>query len=51
MKRTKRVFSSAFKAEVALAAIKGVKTVSKLAQEYELHPAQIVDFPKNRTGN
>ena len=35
MKRTKRVFSSAFKAEVALAAIKGVKTVSELAQEYE----------------
>ena len=26
MKRTKRVFSSAFKAEVALEAIKGVKT-------------------------
>jgi transposase len=39
MKRTKRVFSSAFKAEVALEAIKGVKTVSELAQEYELHPA------------
>ena len=40
MKRTKRVFSSAFKAEVALEAIKGVKTVSELAQEYELHPAR-----------
>ena len=39
MKRTKRVFSSAFKAEVALEAIKGVKTVSELAQKYELHPA------------
>jgi hypothetical protein len=31
MKRTKRVLSSAFKAEVALEAIKGVKTVSELA--------------------
>ena len=38
MKRTKRVFSSAFKAEVALEAIKGVKTLSELAQEYELQP-------------
>ena len=46
MKRTKRVFSSAFKAEVALEAIKGVKTVSELAQEYELHPAQITQWKK-----
>ena len=46
MKRTKRVFSSAFKAEVALEAIKGVKTVSELAQEYELHPAQITQWQK-----
>jgi transposase len=46
MKRTKRVFSSAFKAEVALEAIKGVKTVSELAQEYELHPAQIAQWKK-----
>jgi hypothetical protein len=36
MKRIKRVFSSGFKAELALEAIKGVKTVSELAQEYEL---------------
>ena len=46
MKRTKRVFSSAFKAEVALEAIKGVKTVSELAQEFELHPAQITQWKK-----
>ncbi|HAP70347.1 MAG TPA: hypothetical protein DCR04_11595 [Flavobacteriales bacterium] len=46
MKRTKRVFSSAFKAEVALEAIKGVKTVSELAQKYELHPAQITQWKK-----
>ncbi|HAP69222.1 MAG TPA: hypothetical protein DCR04_05760 [Flavobacteriales bacterium] len=47
MKRTKRVFSSAFKAEVALEAIKGLKTVSELAQEYELHPAQITQWKKH----
>ena len=46
MKRTKRVFSSAFKAEVSLEAIKGVKTVSELAQEFELHPAQITQWKK-----
>ena len=33
MKETRRKFSSAFKAEVALEAIKGVKTITELAQE------------------
>ena len=39
-------FSSAFKAEVAVEAIKGLKTISELAQEYELHPAQITQWKK-----
>ena len=32
MKQNRRKFSSAFKAEVALEAIKGIKTVSEIAQ-------------------
>ena len=36
MKQNRRKFSSAFKAEVALEAIKGIKTVSEIAQHYKL---------------
>jgi transposase len=39
--RTRRNFNPAFKAKVALAAVKGEKTLSELATQYELHPTQI----------
>jgi len=32
---------SAFKAQVALDAIKGEKTISELSQQYKVHPTQI----------
>jgi len=41
MKNTLRKFGSAFKAEVALEAIKGIKTIAEIAQQYELHPVQV----------
>ncbi len=40
-KRTRRNHSSGFKAKVALAAVKGEKTVAELAQQYDVHPSQI----------
>ncbi|TNE30388.1 MAG: hypothetical protein EP346_03905 [Bacteroidetes bacterium] len=46
----KRAFSSAFKSGVAIEAIKSIKTVSELAQEYELHPAQITQWKKQFFG-
>ena len=46
MKQNRRKFSSAFKAQVALVAIKGLKTVSEIAQQYELHPMQITQWKK-----
>src|SRR5690606_10187720 len=54
MKETRRKFSSAFKAEVALEAIKGVKTITELAQEYQVHPVQVNTWKKTfleRTSN
>ena len=36
--------SNEFKFKVALEAAKGTKTLSELAQEYQLHPSQISDW-------
>lgn len=41
MRRKRRKFSSSFKTEVALAAIKERKTLGELSKHYELHPNQI----------
>jgi transposase len=40
-KRARRTHNPAFKAKVALAAIKGEKTLAELAQQYDVHPNQI----------
>jgi transposase-like protein len=40
-RRTRRTHVPAFKAKVALAAIKGEKTLAELAQQYDVHPNQI----------
>ena len=40
-KRARRTHSPAFKAKVALAAIKGEKTLAELAQQFDVHPNQI----------
>jgi transposase-like protein len=40
-KRPCRNHSPAFKAKVALAAVKGEKTLAELAQQFDVHPNQI----------
>ena len=40
-KRARRNHNPAFKAKVALAAIKGEKTLAELAQLHDVHPNQI----------
>ncbi len=40
-RRTRRNHSPAFKAKVALAAIKGEKTLGELAELFDVHPNQI----------
>jgi transposase-like protein len=39
--KKRKQHSSEFKFKVALEAIKGVKTISQLASEYNLHPTQM----------
>jgi transposase len=43
-KRTRRNHTPAFKAKVALAAIKGEKTLAELAQQFDVHPNQITSW-------
>jgi transposase-like protein len=40
-RRTRRNHTPAFKAKVALAAVKGDKTLAELAQQFDVHPNQI----------
>ena len=40
-KRARRTHHPAFKAKVALAAVKGEKTLAELAQQHDVHPNQI----------
>ena len=42
--RPRRNHSPAFKAKVALAAVKGEKTLAELAQQFNVHPNQITQW-------
>jgi transposase len=44
MRRKRRNHSAAFKAKVALAAIKGDKTLAELAEQFEVHANQITQW-------
>jgi transposase len=43
-RRARRTHSPAFKAKVALAALKGEKTLAELAQHYDVHANQITTW-------
>lgn len=40
----RKTYSAEFKAQVALAAVKGQKTIAELASEYGVHPTQITQW-------
>ena len=44
MRRPRRTHSPEFKAKVALAALRGDKTLAELAEQYDIHPVQITDW-------
>jgi len=51
MRRPRRAFSLEFRAKVALAALKGDKTVVELAEQFDLHPNQIIQFRQHAVEN
>ena len=44
MRRPRRNHTRGFKAEVALAALKGDKTLAELAEIFDIHPNQIAEW-------
>jgi transposase-like protein len=42
----RKVYSSEFKAKVGLEALKGVKTINEIGQEYRVHSAQVGQWKK-----
>jgi transposase-like protein len=49
-KRTRRMHNPAFKAKVALAAMKGEKTLAELAQQFDVHPNQVTAWKAQLVG-
>lgn len=43
-RRPRRNHTAVFKSKVALAALKGDKTLSELAQQFDVHPNQITEW-------
>jgi transposase-like protein len=46
MGRIRRKFSSEFKSKVALAALKGDRTLAELASQFQVHPHQVMAWKK-----
>lgn len=51
MKRKRRKHSAEFKARVALEAIRGIKTISEIAAEFEVHPVMVGNWKKEMLEN
>ena len=49
-RRPRRNHTPAFKAKVALAAIKGERTIAQLAEQYEVHPNQVTSWKTQLEG-
>jgi putative transposase len=46
MARTRRRFDGKFKSKIALEAIRGLRTISEIAKQYQIHPNQVTLWKK-----
>lgn len=44
--KSRKSFSGQYKAKVAFEAIRGVKTINEIAQEFGVHPTQVGQWKK-----
>lgn len=51
IRRRRRRYEAAFKAKVALAAVKGDRTISELASQFEIHAGQVTDWKRKLLDN
>ena len=51
MRRKRRNHSTAFKAKVAVAALKGDRTQAELAEDFDIHPNQIIEWRRQLLEN
>ena len=49
-KRSRKKHSGAFKAKVALEAVKGERTLNELAGHFEIHPSQVIQWKQRLLG-
>jgi len=47
MKRSRRNHGAAFKAQVAVAAVRGDKTLAELAEHFGVHPTQLTEWKRH----
>lgn len=45
-RKARKIHTAAYKSKVALEAIRGLKTVNEIAQEYGVHPTQVAQWKK-----
>ena len=46
MKAKRRTHDAAFKAKVAMEALKGIQTIQQIAKEFEIHPVQVSEWKR-----
>ena len=51
MRRKRRNHATSFKAKVALAAIRGDRTLAELAEQFDVHPNQIQEWRRRLVDN
>jgi transposase len=49
-RRPRRNHSAAFKAKVAIAAIKGERTIAQIAEQFDVHPNQVTTWKSQLEG-